>query len=297
MTIRDAFIGIGYASRGVGIMTVLCCGLAACGGGSTQPSGGGTNPPTSTTTSLTCSGYPRTSVTSINGTQQTSVQVCLILQDYAQITSSVGASTHAGDIAAHGGPITDAFVVYARIVAQAADEGAATALAKSVVVTTTNGTIAVSPDQVDSPRSLEVDFEIFTATGTNLTLSTQAGNIAADGYDSTLHLSSQSGNVSLQNVQGQVNAEVGSGNIDVKLTGSGWSGAGMAASTGTGNLSLSRPAAYQASITARADTGTASIDGNVSTSTAQGPAIATAGSGAPIVLESTVGNVLVVATQ
>lgn len=297
MTISNALIETRFASRRLRFLAVACSTLGACGGGSDQSPGDRTTPPTDTTTSLNCNGYPRPAAVSINGAQQTYEQVCLILQDYAQITSSVGASTNAGDLSAHGGQITGAYVVYSRIIAQAATEGAATALAKSVVVTTTNGTISASPDHVDSPQALQIDFEIFTAADTNLTLSTQAGNIAADGYNSTLHLSAPAGNASLANVQGQVTADIGSGNIDVKLTGSGWSGAGMTASTQSGNISLSRPAAYQASVTAQSATGTASIDGKVSTSTPQGAAIVTAGSGPPIVLKSTVGNVLVVATQ
>jgi hypothetical protein len=91
---------------------------------------------------------------------------------------------------------------------------------------------------------------------------------------------------------------VGTGAIQVTLTGSGWSGAGLTASTQLGNISLSRPAAYQAAFTAQTDLGMASIDANqASTVTPGQPAVVTAGSGAPIVLKSMNGNVSVVATQ
>jgi hypothetical protein len=133
----------------------------------------------------------------------------------------------------------DTYVVYSRIVAQAADEGTATALAKSVVITTANSTISASPDRADSPQSLQIDFEIFTAPSTNLTLTTAAGDLTADEYNAILHFSSQAGNASLQNVQGQVSLDIGSGSIDAKLTGSGWTGTGMTASTQTGNTSVS----------------------------------------------------------
>jgi hypothetical protein len=228
-------------------------------------------------------------------------QACVILQEYAQVTANISASTPVGNITAHGGQMLDSYVVYARIVAQAADEGTATALAKSVVVTTSNSTISASPDHVDAPQSLSIDFEIFTAAKTNLTLTTRsAGNLAVDGYNSVLQLTaSQVGNVSLKNVQGQADVEVGTGSIDVTLTGSGWTGPGMTASTQQGNVSLSRPATYQAAFTAESDLGTASIDGKqASTVTPGQPAVVTAGSGPAIMLKSLLGSVSVtVATQ
>jgi hypothetical protein len=276
----------------------LCSALPACGGGGNASSpGGGTTVPPGTTTGLSCDGYPRPSVVSVNGAPQTYTQVCLIVQEYAQVTPNVSASTNAGGLTAHGRQMLDAYAVYSRIVAQAADEGAATALAKSVVITTANSTISASPDRVDSPQSLQIDFEIFTAPSTNLTLTTGAGDLAADDYNAILHFSSQAGNASLQSVQGQVSVDIGSGSIDATLAGSGWTGTGMTASTQSGNISVSRSATYQAAFTAQTALGTASIDSNQATTTGQGPAVVTAGSGAPIMLKSMVGNVAVVATQ
>jgi hypothetical protein len=235
---------------------------------------------------------------SVNGTQQTYMQVCLILQEYAAVTSSVSASTKEGSVIAHGDLTSGAYVVYSRIIAQAADQGAATALAQSVVITTANSTISASPDQVNQPQNLQIDFEIFTAPATNMTLSSGAGSLAADSYDATLQLTVSAGATTLKNVQGQVSVSTNAGPIDVTLSGAGWSGPGMTASTQSGSISLSRPATYQAAFTAESDDGTASIDGESATTMPPGtPAIVTAGSGAPIVLKAKVGAVTVVATQ
>jgi hypothetical protein len=234
----------------------------------------------------------------VNGVQQTYTKACVILQDFAATTPNVGASTKVGNISAHGGAeISSAYVVYTRVIAQAADEGAATALARSVTVTATNGSIVASPDQVDSPQSLEIDFEIFTAPGTNLTLNSDTGNLEADHYAATLHLTAHVGDTSLSNVQGDVSEETGTGSIDIKLAGAGWTGSGMTASTQTGSISLSRPAMYQAAFTAQSGLGTASIDNQSATATAGAPATVTEGSGAPIVLKSAVGNVSVAAAM
>ncbi|MFL6603589.1 MAG: DUF4097 family beta strand repeat-containing protein [Steroidobacteraceae bacterium] len=234
---------------------------------------------------------------SVNGTPQTYTQVCLIIQEYAQLTPSLSASTDAGVLIAHGRPNLDAYMVYARIVAQAADQGAANALAKSVVITSANGTISASPERVDSPQALQIGFEIFSAPTTNLTLTASAGDVAVDQYNATLRVTATAGNASLQNVQGDVTIDIGAGSLEAKLSGSGWSGAGMSASTQTGSISVSRPTAYQAAFTAQSSSGTASIDNKQATATGQEPAVVTAGSGPPITLKSKVGNVSVLATQ
>jgi hypothetical protein len=118
-----------------------------------------------------------------------------------------------------------------------------------------------------------------------------------DNYTATLGLTAQAGNTSLKDVAGQVTVDVGTGSVDTMLSGSGWTGAGMTASVQNGNISVSRPAAYQAAFTAQCDNGTASIDGKLATSSPQGPGVVMAGSGAPIMLRSKNGEVTVVATQ
>ena len=329
MTILDRLVrGRSATARSI-YVAALCSTLLACGGGGSDGSSSDPPPPPPpppTTTSLSCDGYPKT----VSGT----TQVCLILQEYAQVTPGVSASTNVGNLTGHGFDILNAFVVYARIIAGAADQGSATALAQSVVVNTANSMISATPDQADLPQTLQIDFEIFTATNTNLTLTSGSGNISVDNYNSILNLTPNSGNVSVTTVQGQATVKVGSGNaslttvqgtanvnvgsgnaslttvqgqatvnvgsgdIDATLSGSGWTGAGMNATTQVGNITVSRPAAYQAAFTAKSDLGDASIDGQQAQAVSgQPPAVVTAGSGAPIMLESKVGDVSVTTAQ
>jgi DUF4097 and DUF4098 domain-containing protein YvlB len=203
----------------------------------------------------------------------------------------------AGDVTAHGGPALNSYTVYARIIAQAADQNAASALAQSVVITTANGTISATPDHVDFPQNLTIDFELFTASNANLTLSAGAGNVAVDNYDATLAVTTQAGNASLTNVAGEVTVNVSVGQVEATLSGSGWTGTGMTALIENGNITLSRPATYQAAITAQCDNGTASVDGTVVGSSPQGPAVVRSGTGAPIMLRSKNGAVTVSAAH
>jgi hypothetical protein len=230
----------------------------------------------------------------VNGAQQTYTKVCLIVAETAAVTANLSASTKAGNVLAHGTDTSGAYSVYARVIVQASDQGAATALANSVVITAANGTVTVTPDHLDSPNSLQVDFELFTMPGTALTLNTDAGNLTVDNYNSTLHLTTSAGDASLDTVQGDVSVSSAAGSIGVKLMGAAWTGTGMTATTRAGNVSLMRPAGYAATFTAESDLGTASIDDRSASTVTQGaPATVTAGSGAPVMLKTMVGDVSV----
>lgn len=295
----------------------LCMTLSACSGGSgsggtgsggSGGTGGSSGVPEST---LSCDGYPKTVIFN----SQTYTQVCLMTQQSVAVTPSLSATTNAGNLLGHGRDNLSSFTLYTQIIATAADQDTATVLAKSVVVSTSNGSISETSNPVSSPESLSVSFEVFTAPTTNLTLISTAGNMGADNYNATLQLTPQSGNVTLQTVQGQttVNDSAGnvtmqtvqgqanvntvSGNIDVTLSGAGWTGAGLTATTNAGNVTVTRPAGYQAAFTAKADVGDATIDSQTVHSAAGMPAVVNEGSGAPIMIESKAGNAAVTTPQ
>jgi Immunoglobulin domain len=241
-------------------------------------------------TTLSCAGFPQT--------VGTSTQVCVILQEFAQVTPSLTVTTLTGNLTGHGQDNLQSFVVYARIVAQDANQGAATALASSVVINTANGNVSATPDQATSPKSLSIDFEVFTAQTTNLTLTDTTGNLAVDNYNAILNLTTATGNAVLSAVQGQETVNVNTGNIDVTFTGTSFTGAGMTAKTQTGKVTASRPVGFQAAFTAETNIGIASIDGQTQTAPVpNSPAVVTSGTGAPILLQTNTGNVTVTAAQ
>ena len=249
-------------------------------------------------TTLSCDGYPRDVSVGLNGTTQTYTQVCVILQEFAQVTPSLTVTTLTGNLTGHGQDNLQSFVVYARIIAQDANQGAATALASSVVINTANGNVSATPDQATSPKSLSIDFEVLTAQTTNLTLTDTTGNLAVDNYNAILNLTTATGNAVLSAVQGQETVNVNTGNIDVTFTGTSFTGAGMTAKTQTGKVTASRPVGFQAAFTAETNIGIASIDGQTQTAPVpNSPAVVTSGTGAPILLQTNTGNVTVTAAQ
>jgi hypothetical protein len=242
-------------------------------------------------TTLSCAGFPQT--------VGTYTQVCVLLQEFAQVTPSLAVTTLTGNLTGHGQDNLQSFVVYARIIAQDVNQGAATALASSVVINTANGNVSATPDQATFPQSLTIDFEVFTAQTTNLTLTDTTGNLAVDTYNAILNLTTATGNAVLSAVQGQETVNATTGNIDVTFTGTSFTGAGMTAKTQTGKVTASRPVGFQAAFTAEVtNAGIASIDGQTQTAPVpNSPAVVTSGTGAPILLQTNSGNVTVTTSQ
>ena len=71
----------------------------------------------------------------------------------------------------------------------------------------------------------------------------------------------------------------------------------MKATSDVGNVTVTRPAGYQAAFTSTADVGNATIDSQVVRPTEGTPAVVTSGTVAPIALASKVGNVTVTTSQ
>jgi len=283
-------------------LVALCCFLlSACSGsggtgssagsssGSGGGSGGGGGTGSTPPTALSCVGYPQT--------EQNSARVCVILQESAQVTPSLTVTTLAGNLTGHGQDNLQSFVVYARIVARDVNERAATTLANSVVINTANGNVSATPDHTtSSTQSLQIDFEVFTAQTTSLTLTATDGNLAVDNYNAIVNLMTDAGTADLSAVQGQETVNVNNGNIDVTLTGTSFTGAGITAKVANaGNVTASRPVGFQAAFTAEVtNAGVASIDGQQQTAPLpNSPAVVTSGTGAPILLQTNKGNATV----
>lgn len=242
-------------------------------------------------TSLSCAGYPKNVPVFSNSGVSTFVQVCKIVALTAPLTPSLSVTSNIGNVKAHGGQTENAIPVYARIVAQDATLADAAKLANSVHISTENGAVSSPKITVNYPRSLEIDYEVFTPSSTDLSLVSAVGNVSADSYTSKLSAVVDVGDLTLHTIDGDVNAKVATGNITISLSGAAWMGDGLTATTLTGNILFSRPKGYQALITATAGVGAVDVDGK--TKAFPFPATITTGSGRPIKLTTSVGVVTV----
>jgi DUF4097 and DUF4098 domain-containing protein YvlB len=174
-------------------------------------------------------------------------------------TLTVDASPNGG-ISVEGSSRGD-IVVQARVVATAATQEEARAIASRVQVTAT----AVRVD-ADGPRnsnrrdSWSVSYRLAVPTATPLSLKTTNGGITVQAVDSHVDLHTTNGGVKLSQMAGDVEGRTTNGGIDVDLDGTGWQGGGLDLQTTNGGVRVAVPAQYNAHLETGTTNGNVRID-------------------------------------
>jgi hypothetical protein len=174
-------------------------------------------------------------------------------------TIAVDASPNGG-ISVEGSSRGD-IVVQARVVATAATEDEARAIASRVQVMATAARV-----DADGPRNLgrregwNVSYRLAVPTNTPLSLKTTNGGITVEAIDSKVDLRTTNGGVKLSRIAGDVEGRTTNGGIDVDLDGTSWQGAGLDLETTNGGVRLAIPALYNAHLETGTTNGNVRID-------------------------------------
>lgn len=174
-------------------------------------------------------------------------------------TMTVDAAPNGG-ISVEGSSRGD-IVVRARVVATAATQEEAKAIASRVQVVAT----AVRVDS-DGPRNLhnregwQVSYRLAVPTQTALSLATTNGGIAVDAVDSRVELHTTNGSLKLSHMAGDVEGRTTNGSVEVDLEGNTWSGGGLDVQTTNGAVRMNVPAQYNAHLEAGTRNGSLRID-------------------------------------
>jgi hypothetical protein len=177
----------------------------------------------------------------------------------AGATMTVDATPNGG-IAVEGGSRSD-IVVQARVVATAASEAEARAIASRVQVVATADRV-----ESDGPRNLgrregwHVSYRLAVPTNTPLSLKSTNGGLSVDGINSRVELTTTNGGVKLSRMAGDVQGRTTNGGIDVDLEGTGWEGNGLDLQTTNGGVRLMIPAQYNAHLETGTTNGSVKID-------------------------------------
>lgn len=174
-------------------------------------------------------------------------------------TMTVDASPNGG-ISVEGSSRSDIFV-QARVVATAATEDEARAIASRVqVVATAVRVDAEGPRNLGRRESWSVSYRLATPTRTPLSLRTTNGGITIDAIDSRVEMKTTNGGLKLTRIAGDVEGHTTNGGIDVDLEGTGWQGGGLDLQTTNGGVRLSIPPQYNAHLEAGTTNGSVRID-------------------------------------
>jgi Toastrack DUF4097 len=169
-------------------------------------------------------------------------------------------ATPNGSISVEGSSRGDIFV-QARVVATAATEDEARAIASRVQVTATAVRVdADGPSGLRNRESWSVSYRLAAPTRTPLSLKSTNGGITIDAIDSRVDLKTTNGGLKLTHMAGDVEGHTTNGGIDVDLDGSGWQGGGLDLQTTNGGVRLMVPAQYNAHLEAGTTNGSVRID-------------------------------------
>jgi hypothetical protein len=177
----------------------------------------------------------------------------------AGATMTVDATPNGG-IVVEGSSRSD-IVVQARVVATAASEDEARAIASRVqVVATANRVESDGPRNLGRREGWHVSYRLAVPTNTPLSLKSTNGGISVDGVNSRVELTTTNGGVRLSRMAGDVEGRTTNGGIDVDLEGTGWDGNGLDLQTTNGGVRLMIPAQYNAHLETGTTNGSVKID-------------------------------------
>ena len=139
--------------------------------------------------------------------------------------------------------------VIALVQSQAEDESDASAIAKSVQISTANGGISASGPTRNSRReSWSVSYEIYAPRQIDLALSANNGGISVANVEGRMELETSNGGLSLNDVAGDVRGRTVNGGINAELTGDRWRGTGLDLKTSNGGVTIYLPSNYSAQL-------------------------------------------------
>jgi DUF4097 and DUF4098 domain-containing protein YvlB len=186
-------------------------------------------------------------------------QFCEVRTVTIAAPSTLDVETSNGGIAVTGSSRRDV-LIDARIVTQGDTMDDAKALAKEVKISTDGGRVRADGPNTYGRRGWSVGFRIQAPTRQNTTATSSNGAVSFTALDGNLRASTSNGSVHGSDLAGDVRLSTSNGAVQVALSGSTWSGAGLEATTSNGSLRVDIPREYSAHVSARAGNGSIDID-------------------------------------
>ena len=174
-------------------------------------------------------------------------------------TLTVDASPNGG-ISVEGSSRGD-ILVSARVVATAATEDEARAIAARVQVVATAARVdAEGPRNLGRREGWHVSYRLSVPTPTPLSLRTTNGGITVDAVNSRVDLKTTNGGIKLSRMAGDVEGRTTNGGIDVDLEGNSWQGGGLDLETTNGGVRVMIPPQYNAHLETGTTNGSVRVD-------------------------------------
>jgi DUF4097 and DUF4098 domain-containing protein YvlB len=179
--------------------------------------------------------------------------------------STLDVETSNGSIAVTGSSRNDV-LVEARVVTQGDTMDEAKSLAKDVHILTDGGRVRADGPRTANHHGWSVSFRLQAPTRQNTTASSSNGSLSFTSLNGTLRGDTSNGSVHGTDLAGDVRLTTSNGSLQIALSGSTWSGAGLEATTSNGSLQVDMPREYSAHLNARTGNGSLNINRPVTVS-------------------------------
>ena len=208
--------------------------------------------------------------------------------------STLDVETSNGSVAVTGSSRSDV-LIEARVETRGDTMDDAKALAKDVHILTDGGRVRADGPTTSNHRGWSVSFRIQAPSRQNTTISSSNGAVSLTTLTGTLRGDTSNGSVHATDLGGDVRLTTSNGSVQIALSGSGWSGAGLEATTSNGSLRIDMPRDYSAHLTARTGNGSLTIDRPITISGRIGHEIDTdlGKGGAPLRLRTSNGSLTI----
>ena len=174
--------------------------------------------------------------------------------------ATLDVETSNGSIAVTGSSRPDVSIE-ARVEAQGDTANEAKSLAKSVQILTDGGRVrAEGPNSSSEHHSWWVSFRIQSPTKQNATINTSNGSVTLSGLDGTIRGETSNGSMHGTDLAGDVRLSTSNGSLQLALSGTTWSGAGLEATTSNGSMRVDMPRDYSAHLSARTANGSLNVN-------------------------------------
>jgi DUF4097 and DUF4098 domain-containing protein YvlB len=151
-------------------------------------------------------------------------------------------------------------VIRARVVATAATEADARALAGRVQIETSDGQVRTDGPRTRDRESWQVSYRVQTPTRTDLELEASNGSVSVSGVNGRIRAESSNGSIRFADLAGDVSGRSSNGSVHVTLSGTRWEGSGLDVRTSNGSAQVEIPDNYNAHLVTGTSNGSLSVD-------------------------------------
>jgi hypothetical protein len=154
----------------------------------------------------------------------------------------------------------DRVLIAARVESWGSSDAEAKDVASRIRIVTDGGRIHAEGPERMRHTSWSVSFDLLVPRNSDLSLRANNGGLHVADVQGRMELTTHNGGIALEGVDGEVYGRTTNGGLNIRLTGSRWTGAGLDVRTNNGGVRLTVPSDYSAQLETGTVNGSMRVD-------------------------------------